>query len=139
MRYIKFMASVGLSALALTLPAAVSAHSSFFFGVQSAPSYRYYNAPGYGYYQAPRYGSHHREHDELREQHGDIHDSLNEEHALAHEQDLSSWEHAQLHDELAHQHDQADYGISREHQRQHRYRSWQRSYPNNSYYGYNRY
>lgn len=131
MNYWTIVSVLSLGALALGLPEAAAAQSSFYFGIQSAPSY--------GYYEAPRYSRHHQEHDQLEEHHDDVHDALDETHALAHEEGLSPWEHARLHDELDYQHERADYQIAREHQRQHRYRSWQRNYSNSGYNGYYRY
>lgn len=131
MSYKTIIAALGAGALAMALPSAASAQSSFYFGVQSVPSY--------GYYGAPRYSRHDHEHDHLDEQHGDVHDGLGEQHARAHEEGLSPWGHARLHDELDYQHSQADYQIAREHQRQHQDRSWQRNYSNYGYNGYNRY
>ena len=128
--YQTIISAVGLGTLALGLPAAAAAQNSLYFGVQSAPSY--------GYYEAPRYSRHHLEHDQLDERHGDVHDALDEQHALAHGEGLSPWEHARLHDELDYQHERADYQIAREHQRQHRYRSWQRNYLSYGYNGYYR-
>ena len=125
------IAALSASAIAVALPTAASAQTAFYFGVQSAPSY--------GYYDPPRYGRHDHQHEHLDEQHGDVHDQLDYQHARAHEEDLSPWEHAQLHDELDYQHAQTDYQIAREHRRQHQYRSWQRNYSNYGYNGYYRY
>lgn len=131
MSYRTIIAALSASAMAVSLPAAAAAQTAFYFGVQSAPSY--------GYYDQPRYSRHDHQHEHLDEQHGDVHDELDYQHARAHEEGLNPWEHAQLHDELDYQHAQADYQIAREHQRQHRYRSWQRNYSNYGYNGYYRY
>jgi len=129
--YKLIIAALGSSAMAVALPAAASAQTAFYFGVQSAPSY--------GYYDAPRYDRHDHDHEHLDEQHGDVHDELDYQHAQAHEEGLSPWKHARLHDELDYQHAQTDYQIAREHQRQHHYRSWQRNYSNYGNNGYYRY
>ena len=131
MGYKMIVAAVGAGALSLALPSAASAQSAFYFGVQSAPSY--------GYYEAPRYDRHDHEHEHLDEDHGDVHGELDEQHALAHAEGLNPWEHTRLHDELDYRHARADYQIAREHQRQHQYRSWRRSYSNYGYDGYSRY
>ncbi len=131
MSYKMIIAALGASAIAVALPAAASAQTTFYFGVQSAPSY--------GYYDAPRDDRHDHEHEYLDEQHGDVHDELDYQHAQAHEEGLSPWEHARLHDDLDYQHVQTDYQIARKHQRQHQYRSWQRNYSNYRNNGYYRY